>query len=74
MDMQKAGAISSILVIAMFSVTPAYAYLDAGTGSMILQLLLGGLAGLAVVGKLYWSNTKEFFRRLFGRRATPRTE
>jgi hypothetical protein len=32
----------------------AHAYLDAGTGSMILQLLLGGVAGLALVGKLYW--------------------
>ena len=33
---------------------PAYAYLDPGTGSMILQVLLGGFAGLALVGKLYW--------------------
>ena len=33
---------------------PAYAYLDPGTGSMILQVLLGGFAGLALAGKLYW--------------------
>jgi hypothetical protein len=33
---------------------PAYAYLDPGSGSMILQLLLGGVAGAAVVIKLYW--------------------
>jgi hypothetical protein len=33
---------------------PAYAYLDPGTGSMILQVLLGGVAGLALAGKLYW--------------------
>jgi hypothetical protein len=33
---------------------PAYAYLDPGTGSMILQVLLGGIAGLALVGKLWW--------------------
>jgi hypothetical protein len=32
----------------------AYAYLDPGTGSMILQVLLGGVAGLALAGKLYW--------------------
>ena len=36
------------------SATPAHAYLDPGTGSMILQVLLGGVAGLALVGKLYW--------------------
>lgn len=28
------------------------AYLDAGTGSMMLQALLGGVAGLAVMGRL----------------------
>jgi hypothetical protein len=33
---------------------PAHAYLDPGTGSMILQVLLGGAAGLALAGKLYW--------------------
>ncbi len=40
---------------------PAHAYLDPGTGSMLLQLLLGGVAGALVVGKLYWSRVKEFF-------------
>ena len=30
------------------------AYMDPGTGSLFLQLLLGGVAGLAVVLKLYW--------------------
>ena len=30
---------------------PAHAYLDPGTGSMILQVLLGGIAGAAVAGR-----------------------
>ena len=33
---------------------PAWAYLDPGTGSMVLQVLLGGFAGLALVCRLYW--------------------
>ncbi len=33
---------------------PAQAYLDPASGSMILQLILGGVAGLAVVVKLFW--------------------
>lgn len=33
---------------------PAHAYLDPGTGSMILQVLLGGFAGVALAGRLYW--------------------
>jgi hypothetical protein len=29
-------------------------YLDPGSGSMILQAVVGGIAAAAVVGKLYW--------------------
>ncbi len=43
--------------------TPAHAYLDPGTGSMLLQLLLGGVAGVLVVGKLYWHRVQAFFGR-----------
>lgn len=43
--------------------SPAYAYLDPGTGSMLLQMLLGGVAGALVVGKLYWHRIQEFFGR-----------
>ena len=39
-----------------------WAYLDPGTGSMILQLLLGGIAGIAVVFKLYWRRFKNLFK------------
>lgn len=32
----------------------AFAYLDPGAGGLIVQLILGGLAGLLVILKLYW--------------------
>ena len=41
---------------------PAMAYLDPGSGSMLLQLLLGGTAGLIVVIKLYWQSLVSFFK------------
>ncbi len=45
----------TIVVLSVLAwVSPAYAYLDPGSGSMLLQLLLGGVAGLVVVIKLYW--------------------
>lgn len=40
---------------------PAHAYLDGGTGSMMLQLLLGGLAGLGIALRLYWHRLLAFF-------------
>lgn len=64
--MHNIGAQSFSLAIAAMvvgiSTSPAYAYLDPGTGSIILQVLLGGVAGVALVGKLYWHK----FRLLIG--------
>ncbi len=42
---------------------PVQAYLDPGSGSMFLQLVLGGVAALGVVGKLYWQRLVSIFRR-----------
>jgi hypothetical protein len=47
-------SLALLTTAAAVGATPAYAYLDPGTGSMILQALLGGAAGLALAGKLYW--------------------
>lgn len=33
---------------------PVLAYLDPGTGSMMLQVILGGIAAVGVALKLYW--------------------
>ncbi len=49
---------------------PALAYLDPASGSMILQLVLGGIAGTLVVLKLYWRR----FMNLLSRRKRPDEE
>jgi hypothetical protein len=43
-----------------FSVS-AHAYLDPGTGSILVQSLLAGIAGAAAVISLYWQRLKRFF-------------
>tara|TARA_B110000008_G_scaffold224523_1_gene225400 strand:- start:657 stop:887 length:231 start_codon:yes stop_codon:yes gene_type:complete len=40
---------------------PAYAYLDPGTGSMVLQALIGGIAVSVSFISLYWQKVKAFF-------------
>lgn len=60
----------AMIFLAASAVSPASAYIDPGTGSMILQLMLGGVAGLMVIGKLYFQRATEFFRNL-GRRRRP---
>lgn len=42
---------------------PVGAYLDPGTGSMLLQALLGGVAALGVVARLYWHRLTAVFTR-----------
>lgn len=34
--------------------TPAYAYIDPGTGGVLVQLVTGGVAGLLILLRLYW--------------------
>ena len=41
--------------------TPAFAYLDPGTGSIILQGVIAAIAGAALTVKLYWRRIKSFF-------------
>jgi uncharacterized membrane protein len=53
-------------IIAIFLVvTNAYAYLDPGTGSFILQAIIGFLAAVSAGFLYYWTKVKNFFTKLF---------
>lgn len=39
-------------------ISNAFAYIDPGTGSMIIQSLIGALVGAGIVLKLYWTKIK----------------
>ncbi len=52
-----------VLLLSLIAPSVAFAYLDPGSGSMLLQLVLGGLAGLAVIAKLYWHRLLALFGR-----------
>ena len=41
----------------------ASAYLDPGTGSILLQGLIAAVAGIAVAGRIYWDRIKRLFTR-----------
>jgi len=62
----------ALAVISLFAPhRPAYAYIDPGTGGMLLQLLLGGVVGALVVIKLYWFRLRQTVKRLFGGKTKP---
>lgn len=39
------------------------AYIDPGAGSLLIQLLIGGLAGLAALVKFRWNRVKAVFSK-----------
>ena len=50
------------LIIGLISYTsPAYAYLDPGTGSILLTGLIAGLAAIISFLSIYWQKVKAFF-------------
>jgi len=65
----KKKKLKSIIVILIlffstgFFITDAYAYLDPGTGSVVLQAIIGILVGAGITVKIYWYKLKE---KIFG--------
>lgn len=55
----------SVLLIGVILVEPDYAlaYIDPSAGGLLVQILLGGIAGIGVLVKLYWGKLTKFFRK-----------
>ncbi len=47
--------------VSHFSVSNAFAYLDPGSGTIIIQMLAGALIGVGIAMKLYWQKLKMKF-------------
>ena len=59
----RLALLAGLVVYGLLSPTPAYAYLDAGTGSLIVQALLAGVVGVGTVTKLYWGKIRGLWSR-----------
>ena len=61
----KNGVIISSAAVTFFAVAtvPAYAYLDAATGSIIIQAVVGSIAGAMLFGRVYLAKAKAFLTR-----------
>ncbi len=61
----RAVGLAAILVF--LRPTDAHAYVDPSTGSYLLQMLLAGVVAAALAIRMFWTNLKLFFQRLFSR-------
>jgi hypothetical protein len=53
-----------LLSFVFFSLsTKAYAYLDPGTGGIILQAIIGAIAATSLTIKIYWQKIKAFLKK-----------
>jgi len=50
----------AMTVALMLVAAPAFAYIDPGTGSFLVQGIIAAVIGIGVTGKLYWSRIKSF--------------
>jgi hypothetical protein len=49
----------------LFVTTWCFGYIDPGTGSYVIQVLLGVLMGASVAVSIFWGKIKSFFAKLF---------
>lgn len=61
--------LSPFVVALLFAMVPshAFAYLDPGTGSMALQLIVAGLLGAIFTIKTWWRTIVAYCSRVFGK-------
>lgn len=62
MTVRGALRVALVLAACLSIATPAYAYLDPGTGSMLVSALLGVAAAVALAVKMFWYRLVGFFR------------
>jgi hypothetical protein len=67
----KRAKLSTTLVVPALLYLPfhqaVHAYIDPGTGSIVLQAVIGALVGGLVAIGLFWNRIKAFVRNLFSR-------
>ena len=52
-----------LLIYNIFIITNAYAYIDPGTGSIILQTILGAIAAVFSYCMFYLNKVRNFFKK-----------
>jgi hypothetical protein len=56
------------LLVSIFPPAVQAAYLDPGSGSFIIQLILASLVGISFFVKVFWRNIKLFFSNIFAKK------
>lgn len=63
--MSKINLLLKIFIVFILFTSESYAYLDPGTGSIILQVIIGFIATTVATISIYWNKFKLFISKLF---------
>jgi glucan phosphoethanolaminetransferase (alkaline phosphatase superfamily) len=70
--MKVLSGFKNVLILAVilifWPIRKTHAYIDPGTGSYIIQVMIGGLLGAAFALKVYWKKVKAYFSNLLSKR------
>ncbi len=68
--MKKMRRIKIIFILFSFFFFPVciYAYIDPGTGSYFIQLLIAAFVGISFAIRLFWTKIKSFLSFIFSRK------
>jgi hypothetical protein len=69
--MKYMAVVLGLVVAILLAPLPAHAYIDPNSGSLMLQAILGGAAGLAVFVRLYWHKLVRMIRLRKSNRVEP---
>ena len=60
----------TLIFLLIFYPTSAYAYLDPGIGSLMLQGIIAGIAVVTTTIGVYWKKIKSFFSKFKSKKQT----
>lgn len=62
----NSGVLLSVFLLPLPSQS-VHGYIDPGTGSLVLQVLIASFVGALFLIKIYWGKLKAFFNNLFSK-------
>ena len=60
-----------LLFVYLITTSPAFAYIDPGSGSVLVQMVVAGIVSILVAIKMYWYRLKAAVFRMLGIKREP---
>ena len=69
---KKINTLIFVIIFSLLFSTNSYAYIDPGSGSIILQAIIAAFAGAGTAITIYWKKVKLFFSKIFKKKDNER--